>query len=62
MDNENPITDAIDETEVQDGGEAGNEDRQEQAETEGGARAKGSIPRISESPGRRSGRGMKAAH
>ena len=37
MDNENPITDAIDETEVQDGGEAGNEDRQEQAETEGGA-------------------------
>ena len=37
MDNENPITDEIDETEVQDGGEAGNEDRQEQAETEGGA-------------------------
>ena len=38
MDNENPITDAIDETEAQqDGGEAGNEDRQEQAETEGGA-------------------------
>lgn len=37
MDNENPITDEIDETEVQDGGEAGNEDRQEQAEAEGGA-------------------------
>ena len=37
MDNENPITDEIEETEAQDGGEAGNEDRQEQAETEGGA-------------------------